>query len=92
MASDPPKLHTIGAAAKAGRVWPLFLLAALFASNALLAQYQKAPPDFGGTYAFPTPAHPEPRAAMLRPEAAVFQHLPGFKAIPFEQMGLQRPR
>jgi polyferredoxin len=30
------------------------------------AQWQKAPPDFGDSYGFPTPAHPEPRAAWLR--------------------------
>jgi NosR/NirI family transcriptional regulator, nitrous oxide reductase regulator len=48
------------------RLWPVLLVLAIFASSALLAQYQKAPPDFGGTYAFPTPTHPEPRAGMLR--------------------------
>ena len=32
----------------------------------LFAQYQKKPPDFGGTYSFPTPAHPEPAANWLR--------------------------
>jgi polyferredoxin len=32
----------------------------------LMAQYQKAPPDFGGSYSFPTPTHPEPRADWLR--------------------------
>jgi len=47
-------------------VWPLLLLVLAFASNALLAQYQKKPPDFGGTYTFPTPTHPEPRAAVER--------------------------
>jgi hypothetical protein len=26
----------------------------------------------------------------LRPDAAVYQHLPGFKPVPFEQMGLER--
>jgi len=47
-------------------LWPLLLLAVAFASSALLAQYQKKPPDFGGIYAFPTPTHPEPRAAIER--------------------------
>lgn len=33
---------------------------------ALHAQYQKAPPDFGDTYQFPTPSHPEPTPDLLR--------------------------
>jgi polyferredoxin len=41
-------------------------LAFLLFANTLTAQYQKKPPDFGGTYAFPTPAHPEPAANWLR--------------------------
>jgi ferredoxin len=32
----------------------------------LSAQYQKKPPDFGGTHTFPTPLHPEPTADWLR--------------------------
>ena len=32
----------------------------------LVAQYQKTPPDFGNTYTFPTPAHPEPLANWMR--------------------------
>ncbi len=36
------------------------------ATSVVLAQYQKAPPDFGGSYSFPTPTHPEPRAALIR--------------------------
>ncbi len=52
--------------AVARRIWlPALILVAL-ASSVLFAQYQKAPPDFGGTYAFPTPTHPEPRAAWVR--------------------------
>lgn len=35
-------------------------------AGAALAQYQKAPPDFGGSYAFPTPAHPEPDRTLVR--------------------------
>jgi polyferredoxin len=35
-------------------------------STILFAQYQKDPPDFGGTYRFPTPLHPEPTANWLR--------------------------
>jgi NAD-dependent dihydropyrimidine dehydrogenase PreA subunit len=31
-----------------------------------LAQYQKKPPDFGGSYSFPSPVHPEPAAGYLR--------------------------
>ncbi len=46
-------------------LWPLLLLVAAFASNALLAQYQRQPPDFGDTYAFPAPTHPEPRSALV---------------------------
>ena len=44
----------------------LLVLFALLASGLLFAQYQKAPPDFGGTYSFPTPTHPEPRAYWVR--------------------------
>jgi NosR/NirI family transcriptional regulator, nitrous oxide reductase regulator len=44
--------------------WPLLLLLVAFASSALIAQYQKAPPDFGGSYSFPTPTHPEPRSGV----------------------------
>ncbi len=36
------------------------LIFALIAAGSLQAQYQKAPPDFGGTYSFPSPVHPEP--------------------------------
>jgi NAD-dependent dihydropyrimidine dehydrogenase PreA subunit len=49
-----------------GHLWlPVVVLAAL-ASSAVLAQYQRKPPDFGGTYTFPIPVHPAPRAAWLR--------------------------
>jgi len=44
----------------------LLLILAALASSVLSAQYQKKPPDFGGTYSFPTPTHPEPRAAWVR--------------------------
>jgi NosR/NirI family nitrous oxide reductase transcriptional regulator len=44
----------------------LLVLFALLASSMLFAQYQKAPPDFGGIYSFPTPTHPEPRAYWIR--------------------------
>ncbi len=44
----------------------LLVLFAILASGLLFAQYQKAPPDFGGTYSFPTPTHPEPRAYLVR--------------------------
>jgi polyferredoxin len=36
------------------------------ASSGLLAQYQRQPPDFGATYSFPTPTHPEPREYWVR--------------------------
>lgn len=42
------------------------IVAVVLFSGVVLAQYQKAPPDFGGTYSFPTPEHPEPRADWLR--------------------------
>jgi len=44
----------------------LLVVVAMLASAVLVAQYQKAPPDFGGSYAFPTPTHPEPRSAWVR--------------------------
>ncbi len=47
------------------RLMMLVVVAALVC-NVLLAQYQKAPPDFGGSYSFPTPTHPEPRTAWVR--------------------------
>ena len=48
------------------RFGPLLLVVAMFLSSVLVAQYQKAPPDFGGSYSFPTPAHPEPRGTWVR--------------------------
>jgi len=44
----------------------LLLVFAALAASALYAQYQRKPPDFGGTYSFPTPTHPEPRSALVR--------------------------
>jgi polyferredoxin len=46
----------------------IFLCITLFPliSFPLRAQYQKSPPDFGGSYSFPTPVHPEPSADWLR--------------------------
>jgi NosR/NirI family nitrous oxide reductase transcriptional regulator len=44
---------------------PVLMVVAL-ASSALFAQYQKKPPDFGGSYTFPVAPHPNPRAAWLR--------------------------
>jgi len=38
----------------------------MLASSVLSAQYQKKPPDFGGTYSFPSPTHPEPRDTWVR--------------------------
>jgi polyferredoxin len=46
------------------RIWSFFFFLTLPA--ALFAQYQKAPPDFGDTYKFPTPSHPEPISDYLR--------------------------
>ncbi len=47
-------------------VWFAILVLLTLASSLLFAQYQRKPPDFGGTYTFPTPAHPEPRATWIR--------------------------
>ncbi len=44
----------------------LLLVFAVLSSSQLTAQYQKQPPDFGGSYTFPTPTHPEPRATLVR--------------------------
>ena len=44
----------------------LAVIVAILGSTALFAQYQRQPPDFGGTYTFPTPTHPEPTADWLR--------------------------
>jgi ferredoxin len=41
------------------------LVFAVLAGGVVSAQWQKAPPDFGGSYGFPTPTHPEPRASWL---------------------------
>lgn len=43
-----------------------FILVWIILPCSLSAQYQKKPPDFGGTHAFPTPSHPEPTADWLR--------------------------
>lgn len=43
----------------------LAVLASL-ASTGLVAQYQRQPPDFGASYSFPTPTHPEPREYFVR--------------------------
>jgi polyferredoxin len=45
--------------------WRLFLFM-IFVQNSLFAQYQKKPPDFGGSHTFPSPTHPEPNADWLR--------------------------
>jgi polyferredoxin len=44
----------------------LAILLSCLIPNAALGQYQKKPPEFGETYSFPTPAHPEPAADWLR--------------------------
>lgn len=44
----------------------VYLAAAGMAPGIVLAQYQKSPPDFGGTHSFPTPVHPEPSPDWLR--------------------------
>jgi ferredoxin len=46
-------------------MWGLVLTLAILGTTALAAQYQRQPPDFGGTYEFPTPTHPEPPSHWL---------------------------
>jgi len=48
------------------RVATLLFVVAALASTVVVAQYQKKPPDFGGSYSFPTPTHPEPRDTWVR--------------------------
>jgi len=57
-----PQFHLL----RSRRFWLALLVFAALASSVLFAQYQRKPPDFGGTYSFPTPTHPEPRAAWVR--------------------------
>lgn len=47
-------------------IWGLLLPACLLATNVLFAQYQKSPPEFGKSYSFPSPTHPEPISDYLR--------------------------
>ena len=47
-------------------LWLVVFIFAALASSVLFAQYQRKPPDFGGTYSFPSPAHPEPRGTWVR--------------------------
>lgn len=57
----------VGASRPAKRAfWSLVLTFAILGTTHLVAQYQRQPPDFGGSYSFPTPTHPEPRADWLR--------------------------
>jgi NAD-dependent dihydropyrimidine dehydrogenase PreA subunit len=44
----------------------LILILLSLVPDVLFAQYQRQPPDFGGSYSFPTPTHPEPRQSWLR--------------------------
>jgi len=48
------------------RLWLLLLVVATLSSSPVFGQYQKQPPDFGDSYTFPTPTHPEPRSALVR--------------------------
>jgi len=60
-------MRSAARASRLGNFVTVFLiLAFVLFSGVVAAQYQKAPPDFGGTYSFPTPQHPEPRADWLR--------------------------
>ena len=61
-----PGLHPRGVPRFTARqLASLLFVIAVLASGVLLAQYQKKPPDFGGSYSFPTPTHPEPKDAAL---------------------------
>jgi NosR/NirI family transcriptional regulator, nitrous oxide reductase regulator len=51
---------------KPRQIASLLFVVAVLATSVLVAQYQKAPPDFGGVYSFPTPTHPEPRHTLVR--------------------------
>jgi polyferredoxin len=51
---------------KPRQIASLLFAVAVLATGVLVAQYQKAPPDFGGVYSFPTPTHPEPRHTLVR--------------------------
>jgi polyferredoxin len=53
-----------GGDVKSRSPWIAILLLVALASHALVAQYQKAPPDFGGVHEFPVNTHPEPRAGL----------------------------
>ena len=63
----PPMFHSTyhelcAIVSKSWRVLALLFIAPI----ELVAQYQKKPPDFGGTHSFPTPVHPEPVVEWLR--------------------------
>ena len=61
-----PQLGRPPARARGLRFIVPVLVLAVLAAAVVSAQWQKAPPDFGGSYGFPTPTHPEPRATWLR--------------------------
>jgi NosR/NirI family nitrous oxide reductase transcriptional regulator len=48
------------------RLWLIIVALAILAPCVLFAQYQLPPPDFGDSYALPTPTHPEPRSEWVR--------------------------
>lgn len=48
------------------RLVSLLLVILALGTSVLYAQYQKKPPDFGTSYSFPTPTHPEPRDVWIR--------------------------
>ena len=57
-----PRFHFI----RSRRFWILLVVFAILAVGVSYPQYQRNPPDFGGSYTFPTPTHPEPRADWVR--------------------------
>ncbi|MEJ2108940.1 MAG: 4Fe-4S binding protein [Acidobacteriota bacterium] len=50
---------------KSPRFWTIAAAVVLTAQVLVFAQYQMAPPEFGESYALPTPTHPEPRSSFI---------------------------
>ena len=58
-------LHIVQNRGKSIVGWVL-LAAMLLVTHSAFAQYQKSPPEFGESYSFPSPTHPEPISDFLR--------------------------
>ena len=48
------------------RFWLLLLVFAALSSSRCSRSTRRQPPDFGDSYSFPTPTHPEPRSTLVR--------------------------